>query len=105
MSSTSRSTLTFPLSSPQELPECDGNTSLYTSNSELCDIDPARLLLENVFKDFHGNYSCEGMNEAGWGLRSNDVELVVHYPPGPATITYDPPMVIKVRGGDALEWG
>lgn len=84
----------------KELPECDGNTSLYTSNSELCDIDPARLLLENVFKDFHGNYSCEGMNEAGWGLRSSDVELVVHYPPGPATITYDPPMVIK---GQSLE--
>ncbi|XP_045123892.1 uncharacterized protein LOC123511891 isoform X6 [Portunus trituberculatus] len=70
----------------KELPECDGNASLYGSNSELCDIDPARMLLENVFKDFHGNYSCEGMNEAGWGPRSADAELVVHYAPGPAFI-------------------
>lgn len=81
----------------QELPECDGNSSLYGSNSELCDIDPSRLLLENVFKDFHGNYSCEGMNDAGWGSRSNAAELIVHYPPGQAFITYQSPMVIKVR--------
>ena len=76
----------------QELPECDGNTS----NSELCDIDPARMLLENVFKDFHGNYSCEGMNMAGWGPRSADAELVVHYAPGPASIN-KPSYVKKVR--------
>lgn len=82
---------------PQELPECDGNASMYGSNSELCDIDPSRMLLENVFKDFHGNYSCEGMNEAGWGHRSADAELVVHYAPGPASIEHHPKNVKKVR--------
>nr|XP_053643781.1 hemicentin-1-like [Cherax quadricarinatus] len=79
----------------KELPECDGNSTTYGSNSVFCDIDPSKLLLENVFKDFHGNYSCEGMNDAGWGSRSNEAELIVHYPPGQAFITYQPPMVVK----------
>ncbi|KAG7159602.1 Titin-like 13, partial [Homarus americanus] len=60
----------------KELPECDGNSTMYDTNSELCNIDPSKLLLENVFKDFHGNYSCEGMNDAGWGTRSNEAELI-----------------------------
>ncbi|XP_042238894.1 titin-like [Homarus americanus] len=79
----------------KELPECDGNSTMYDTNSELCNIDPSKLLLENVFKDFHGNYSCEGMNDAGWGTRSNEAELIVHYPPGQASISYEPPMVVK----------
>lgn len=84
----------------KELPECDGNATLYDNDSELCDIDPSRLLLENVFRDFHGNYSCDGMNEAGWGTRSNEAELIVHYPPGQAYITYQPLLVVK---GHSLE--
>lgn len=79
----------------KELPECYGNNSLYDRDSDLCDIDPSRLLLENVYRDFQGNYSCEGMNDAGWGARSNEAELVVHYPPGKATIAYRPPMAVK----------
>ncbi|CAL4089282.1 unnamed protein product, partial [Meganyctiphanes norvegica] len=81
----------------KELPECDGNETMYGSDSSLCDIDPSRLLLENVFRDFHGNYTCEGMNDAGWGPRSNDGELIVYYPPGEAFISYQPPMVVKGR--------
>lgn len=81
----------------QELPECDSNSSRYGIDTELCDIDLSRLLLENVFKDFHGNYSCEGMNDAGWGPRSNEAELIVHYPPGQAQIVYQPAVVKKVR--------
>ncbi|XP_042874812.1 hemicentin-1-like isoform X7 [Penaeus japonicus] len=79
----------------KELPECYGNNSLYDRDSDLCGIDPSRLLLENVYRDFQGNYSCEGMNDAGWGARSNEAELVVHYPPGKATIAYRPPMAVK----------
>lgn len=83
----------------QELPECySQNSSLSYGYSEmLCDIDPSRLLLENVFKDFQGNYSCEGMNEAGWGQRSSEAELIVHYRPGQASISHQPKNVVKVR--------
>ncbi|KAG8232214.1 hypothetical protein J437_LFUL010516, partial [Ladona fulva] len=81
----------------KELPDCRGNSSEVFSNYDLtfCDIDPSKLLLEVVGRSFHGNYSCEGMNEAGWGPLSPEEELIVHYPPGPASLTYDPPRVLK----------
>lgn len=56
----------------QELPECNSD------DDGLCDIDPSRLLLENAKREFHGNYTCEGMNEAGWGPLSEGSELVVY---------------------------
>ncbi len=37
----------------------------------------SNLYLENVSKGFHGNYSCSGKTEAGWGPRSSPVEVVV----------------------------
>jgi hypothetical protein len=58
----------------KELPDCGGNTT----DSLFCDIDPSKLLLEDVGRSFHGNYSCEGMNEAGWGPLSADEELIVY---------------------------
>nr|CAD7396629.1 unnamed protein product [Timema poppensis] len=99
----------------KELPDCEGGnaTSPASAASDLtfCDIDPSRLLLENVGRGFHGNYSCEGRNEAGWGPLSQDQELVVycelpsttlklnsHYssdPPGPSTLVYEPREVVK----------
>ncbi|XP_071450004.1 uncharacterized protein nrm [Hetaerina americana] len=84
----------------KELPDCRGNNSMEamsTNNNDdlFCDIDPSKLLLEVVGRSFHGNYSCEGMNEAGWGPLSQEEELIVHYPPGPATLVYDPPQVLK----------
>nr|CAD7590846.1 unnamed protein product [Timema genevievae] len=83
----------------KELPDCEGGnaTSPTSAASDLtfCDIDPSRLLLENVGRGFHGNYSCEGRNEAGWGPLSQDQELVVYYPPGPSTLVYEPREVVK----------
>ncbi|KAB7507944.1 Titin [Armadillidium nasatum] len=80
----------------KELPECvDNSTALYDSQSELCNVDPSRLLLEYVMREFHGNYSCEGMNAAGWGERSSPVPVVVNYRPGQAMIEYYPEVVIK----------
>ncbi|KAF2346591.1 Immunoglobulin-like domain [Trinorchestia longiramus] len=83
----------------KELPECDGNDTLYGEDSELCRIDPSRLVLENVTRDFYGFYSCSGMNAAGWGAQSPRRELMVHYPPGQAYITYQPSKVIKSPAG------
>lgn len=57
---------------PQELPECAGG------KEQLCDVDPSYLLLEDVGRGFHGNYSCEGLNDAGWGPLSESSELVVY---------------------------
>uniref|UniRef100_A0A1B6E6D7 Ig-like domain-containing protein n=1 Tax=Clastoptera arizonana TaxID=38151 RepID=A0A1B6E6D7_9HEMI len=71
----------------KEIPDC--------SNDTFCGLDPSKLLLENVDRRFHGNYSCIGMNEAGWGKRSADTEVIVYYPPGPAKLTYSPSKVIK----------
>ncbi|XP_018907387.2 uncharacterized protein nrm isoform X2 [Bemisia tabaci] len=72
----------------KELPDCDNNTAN-------CDIDPSKLLLQIVERTFHGNYSCIGMNEAGWGPLSPNTELIVYYPPGPATLVYEPRRVVK----------
>ncbi|GLG96061.1 Protein turtle [Gryllus bimaculatus] len=77
----------------KELPECDNASN--SVDSTFCDIDPSKLLLEDVVRAFHGNYSCEGKNEAGWGPLSAEEELVVHYPPGPATLVYAPTQVVK----------
>lgn len=75
----------------KELPDCGGNATDYM----FCDIDPSKLLLEDVGRSFHGNYSCEGMNEAGWGPLSPDEELIVYYPPGAASLVYEPMRVVK----------
>ncbi|XP_069698096.1 hemicentin-2 isoform X4 [Periplaneta americana] len=75
----------------KELPDCGGNVTDYM----FCDIDPSKLLLEDVGRSFHGNYSCEGMNEAGWGPLSADEELIVYYPPGAATLVFEPSRVVK----------
>ena len=45
---------------------------------DLCDIDPSKLLLEHVSKLFHGNFSCEASNGAGWSDRSEETPLEVH---------------------------
>lgn len=61
----------------KELPDCTprGNA---TVTEEFCDIDPSKLLLESVGRSFHGNYSCEGRNDAGWGPISANKPLIVH---------------------------
>lgn len=75
----------------KELPDCSRNASA----EEFCDIDPSKLLLESVGRSFHGNYSCEGRNDAGWGPISSNTPIVVYYKPGPASISYEPVRVVK----------
>ncbi|XP_060661002.1 uncharacterized protein LOC132794519 isoform X4 [Drosophila nasuta] len=75
----------------KELPDC------YETREDLCHIDPSKLLLESIGRGFFYNYSCEGYNAAGWGPRSEDKELMVHYEPGPATLSHFPPIAIKKK--------
>ncbi|XP_018359928.1 PREDICTED: hemicentin-1 isoform X3 [Trachymyrmex cornetzi] len=82
----------------KELPDCSRNSTAMTSSEEslaFCDIDPSKLLLESVGRTFHGNYSCEGKNDAGWGPNSPSTSVIVYYKPGPASITYEPRQVVK----------
>ncbi|KAK1135643.1 hypothetical protein K0M31_000230 [Melipona bicolor] len=85
----------------KELPDCTRNSSATTTTTEesliFCDIDPSKLLLEAVGRSFHGNYSCEGRNDAGWGPLSPSAPVMVYYKPGPASISYEPKQVIKKR--------
>lgn len=66
----------------KELPDCSRNSTAMTTSSEeslaFCDIDPSKLLLESVGRTFHGNYSCEGKNEAGWGPISLSTPVIVY---------------------------
>ncbi|XP_034935249.1 hemicentin-1 isoform X3 [Chelonus insularis] len=81
----------------KELPDCARNSTPTNvdDTSTFCDIDPSKLLLEAVGRSFHGNYSCEGRNDAGWGPISSSTPVVVYYKPGPAIISYQPKRVIK----------
>lgn len=79
----------------KELPEC---TDSYADEDDpLCGVNPNILLLENVGREFLGNYSCEGMNSAGWGSRSKDTELIVYFEPGNATLTHIPAVATKKK--------
>lgn len=66
----------------KELPDCARNSTAMTTTTEesltFCDIDPSKLLLEAVGRSFHGNYSCEGRNEAGWGPISPSTPVIVY---------------------------
>lgn len=64
----------------KELPDCVSNSTPPTTDesSTFCDIDPSKLLLEVVGRSFHGNYSCEGRTEAGWGPVSGSTPVVVN---------------------------
>ncbi|EDW79217.2 LOW QUALITY PROTEIN: uncharacterized protein Dwil_GK12999 [Drosophila willistoni] len=75
----------------KELPDCE------ETREDLCHIDPSKLLLESIGRGFFYNYSCEGLNAAGWGPRSEEKELMVHYEPGPATLTHFPPIAVKKK--------
>ncbi|KAK2579264.1 hypothetical protein KPH14_008224 [Odynerus spinipes] len=83
----------------KELPDCTTNDTITSTlpeeSSSICDIDPSKLLLEAVGRSFHGNYSCEGRNEAGWGPMSPSTSLTIYYKPGSASISYEPRQVVK----------
>ncbi|GJQ78945.1 putative immunoglobulin like protein [Trypoxylus dichotomus] len=84
----------------KELPECN-----YTSYDDegrgqgyggpLCSVDSHILSLVNVSEGFAGNYTCQGQNIAGWGPKSEPQELIVYYPPGPASLKASSTKVIK----------
>ena len=62
----------------KELPDCPEDPNDLYSNADLCDIDPSKLLLEHVSKLFHGNYSCQAANEAGWSEMSEPKQLEIY---------------------------
>lgn len=64
----------------KELPDCSRNTTPASIDepATFCDIDPSKLLLEAVGRSFHGNYSCEGRNDAGWGPVSPATPVIVN---------------------------
>jgi hypothetical protein len=68
----------------KELPDCPddqldfGGFGENSGANDLCDIDPSKLLLEHVSKLFHGNYSCEAANEAGWSDMSELKQLEIY---------------------------
>lgn len=75
----------------KELPDCplnDTSVSYPAYDEDLCDVDPSKLLLEYVGRSFQGNYSCVGMNAAGWGSPS-DVETLIIYCMNKKTISLD----------------
>ncbi|XP_058834264.1 hemicentin-1 isoform X3 [Topomyia yanbarensis] len=76
----------------KELPECDDDS---LGDENLCEVDPTKMLLQNVGREFIGNYSCEGFNVAGWGDTSEEHPLTIYYEPGNATMIHFPQIAIK----------
>lgn len=60
-----------------------------------CFIDPTKILLQNVNREFLGNYSCRGYNAAGWGEESDAKLLDILYEPGNASISVYPAIPLK----------
>ncbi|XP_060844698.1 uncharacterized protein LOC132924417 isoform X3 [Rhopalosiphum padi] len=56
------------------------------------------LILVNVTKNIHGNYSCRARNAAGLLTPMSDqTPLIVYFAPGPVTLEFSPRRVIKGR--------
>jgi len=75
----------------KELPDCSRNSTAMMSSEEslaFCDIDPSKLLLESVGRTFHGNYSCEGKNDAGWGPNSPSTSVIVYCKSSLSSVTH-----------------
>ncbi|XP_065086926.1 hemicentin-1 isoform X2 [Ochlerotatus camptorhynchus] len=82
----------------KELPECNNDEDGSSLGDEnLCEVDPTKMLLQNVGREFIGNYSCQGFNDGGWGDISEENSLDIYYEPGNATITHFPYIGIKRR--------
>ncbi|XP_050091960.1 hemicentin-1 [Anopheles aquasalis] len=79
----------------KELPECEDET--IGTDENLCEVDPSKMLLQNVGREFIGNYSCEGFNSAGWGDVSDENPLDIYYEPGNASMVHFPTIAIKRR--------
>ena len=71
------------------------HTLPHCPSSHLCHVDPTQLLLENVNRHFHGNFSCAGSLSGGLTSQmSNSVPVTVLHPPGPASLTVSPGAVL-----------
>ncbi|XP_022255787.1 hemicentin-1-like [Limulus polyphemus] len=55
----------------------------------------SRLIFVGVKRHFTGNYSCQGLNEAGWSSMSSSEGLIVQYPPGVATVLPPDQRIVK----------
>ncbi|XP_071033382.1 B-cell receptor CD22-like [Parasteatoda tepidariorum] len=53
------------------------------------------LTLKNLTRDESGNYTCRGLNTAGWSSDSEAKYLDIHYPPGSATIAQLETVAVK----------
>lgn len=63
--------------------------------NNFCSLNPTIILLQNVNREFLGNYSCRGYNSAGWGETSESQLLDVFHEPGNASVSVYPPIPIK----------
>ncbi|XP_037073327.1 titin-like [Pollicipes pollicipes] len=85
----------------RELPECNDTDpglaydSLDEGNEDFCNSNPAEMIFLKVDRTFLANYSCSGMNSAGWGPVSTEKEFIIHYPPLGAALVYEPATVLK----------
>ncbi|CAO1401818.1 unnamed protein product [Diamesa tonsa] len=77
----------------KELPECKENEDA----TNFCTVDPTKMLLENVNREFLGDYSCRGYNAAGWGDESEIYFLDVYNEPGNAIISHFPLIPVKTK--------
>ncbi|GFU39631.1 hemicentin-1-like isoform X2 [Nephila pilipes] len=57
--------------------------------------EKTRLTLRNLTRDQSGNYTCRGLNTAGWSIDSKPQYLDIHYPPGSASISQLEPVAVK----------
>ncbi|XP_023231939.1 titin-like isoform X2 [Centruroides sculpturatus] len=58
----------------------------YKNDEFLNEVTDKKISWMEITRNFSGNYSCEAENAAGWGNRSENEELIVHYLPGEADI-------------------
>jgi hypothetical protein len=77
----------------ERAPECYNETNDAAECSDA--VDPSKIILVNVRRSFHGNYSCRGMNRAGWGAMAKARELKVMYPPKGGRVVQEPRIVEK----------
>lgn len=74
----------------KELPEC-----IRVGEEVQCGSQPYKVSLDIINRSFAGNYTCKGMNSAGWGNQSMKKELIVYYAPGNATLLHYPLVTSK----------
>ncbi|GAU88582.1 hypothetical protein RvY_01258-2 [Ramazzottius varieornatus] len=72
------------MKNPLTPPSANDSITTTTSIPSFSDLQTNALRILQVSRGDVGMYSCEAHNSAGWGPRSNQVEVKVQYKPGPA---------------------